>query len=384
MPAILAIAYASLVGSRGPVSKALSLIGCAAYFGYIIKTRVEKTVPQLKKLAYALAYADALGALADAAYIQRYVRPVFNDDREITIVDGRHPVIEVRLKSQFIPNSVHLLEESSLWLITGPNMGGKSTFLRQVALITLMGQMGSFVPARSARLALVDRIFTRIGAADNLAEGKSTFLVEMEETALICNQATKNSLVILDEVGRGTSTFDGLALAQAIVEHIYDRIKARCLFATHYHELTALCEKFAGIKPYYAASTKKTVHGVSAENVADSKRIDGVVLLHKIIPGIADGSFGLEVAAVAQVPEQIITRAREILQDFTASEQLEGAVSIRPAVLFETPPEEPKARRRQEIEQIIAQELDQVDCESLTAKQALELVWRLKESLQCM
>ena len=209
-----------------------------------VKAQVEKNVSALKKCAYSLAYADALSALGHTAYTQRYIRPTFNDDNETEIVDGRHPVIEMRLSTGFIPNGVHFHAESSLWLITGPNMGGKSTFLRQVALITLMAQMGSFVPASRARLTLADRIFTRIGAADNLAEGKSTFLVEMEETALICNQATAQSLIILDEVGRGTSTFDGLAIAQAVVEYLYTHVKARCLFATHYHELTALCENF--------------------------------------------------------------------------------------------------------------------------------------------
>ncbi len=378
-----------------------------------VKAQVEKNVPALKKLAYALAYADALAALAHTAYVQRYVRPTFNDDHEIAVVDGRHPVIEVRLKSQFIPNGVHLHEESSLWLITGPNMGGKSTFLRQVALITLMAQMGSFVPAARAHLSLVDRIFTRIGAADNLAEGKSTFLVEMEETALICNQSTRNSLVILDEVGRGTSTFDGLAIAQAVVEYMYTHIKARCLFATHYHELTALCEKFDGIKPYYAASTRTREAGLSGAVDSVSAGRAGVVLLHKIMPGIADGSFGLEVAAVAQVPAEVIARAREILAHLTVTQQVnlpeiqaarvaslngngsngisaewplqEGSqlgvtpLEMSPAVHQDVM--SAQAKKMRETERLIAAELSQLDCESLTAKQALELVWRLKESL---
>ncbi len=330
-----------------------------------VKNEVEKSIPALKKIGYALAYVDALAGLAQTAFTQRYVRPSFNDAHELTIVDGRHPVIEMRLKSQFIPNSVDLSQESALWLITGPNMGGKSTFLRQVALITLMAHMGSFVPARSANLAIVDRIFTRIGAADNLAQGKSTFLVEMEETALICNHATKNSLVILDEVGRGTSTFDGLAIAQALVEYLSTHVQAYCLFATHYHELTALCEQYSGIKPYYAASTKKA-------------GAEGVVLLHKIMPGIADGSFGLEVAAVADIPALVLRRAREILSDLTNVPH--PAATLRPAVRTE----ELAVDKRQEIERMIAAELAQVDCESLTAKQALELVWRLKESLQCL
>ena len=324
-----------------------------------VKVYVIQWIPALKKLAHGLAYADALASLAEVAYARRYVRPTFNDEHAISIIDGRHPVIEARLQAQFIPNSVNLNDESSLWIITGPNMGGKSTFLRQVALITLLAQMGSFVPAAKANLTLVDRIFTRIGAADNMAEGKSTFLVEMEETALICNQATKQSLVILDEVGRGTSTFDGLALAQAVVEYIYQNIKARCLFATHYHELTGLCEKFPGIKPYYAASTK-----------TNNGSMQRVVLLHKIMPGIADGSFGLEVAAVAQLPGPLIARAGEILQELMHMQH--------PALPVQMP--HPIAPKR-DGEYMIAAELAQIDCESLSAKQALDLVWRLKELL---
>ncbi len=260
--------------------------------------RVEQDLAHLKKTAQGLAHLDALIGLAHVAYTSSYTRPHFNKRRDILISEGRHPVVETSLRHQFIPNDTSLTDEQSLWIITGPNMGGKSTFLRQVALIAIMAQMGSFVPARSAQLPLLDRIFTRIGAADNVAAGKSTFLVEMEETALICTQATRNSLVILDEVGRGTSTYDGLALAQAIIEYIYNNVQARCLFATHYHELTTLVPTHPGIVAYYAASKQTS---------------EGVLLLHKIIQGTSDGSFGLEVAKRAGIPEQIITQARQIL-----------------------------------------------------------------------
>ena len=342
-----------------------------------VKKYVEQYVPALKKLAYTLAYTDALCALAHTAYMQRYVRPTFNDDHVIEIQNGRHPVVEVRLQTQFIPNSVCLSDDESLWLITGPNMGGKSTFLRQVALISLMAQMGSFVPAAKAHLSIVDRIFTRIGAADNLEAGKSTFLVEMEETALICTQATRHSLVILDEVGRGTSTFDGLAIAQAVVEYIYTHIKAHCLFATHYHELTALCEQFSGIKPYHAAAST-----AASTSQAPGRPTGGVVLLHKILPGTADGSFGLEVAALAQLPAPLIFRAQEILAQLSITKHHSACENheLYPAAPLETR-QEITGIKQYEREQLIAAEIASIDCESLTAKQALDFVWRLKEKL---
>lgn len=243
---------------------------------------------------------DALLSLATVARIHGYVRPSFNTQRELIIIDGRHPVIELDMTTPFISNDSCITNAQSMLIITGPNMGGKSTYLRQVALITIMAHIGSYVPAKSASIYIVDRIFTRIGSGDNLAEGKSTFLVEMEETATICTQATDKSLVILDEVGRGTSTFDGLAIAQAVLEHIQTQIGARCLFATHYHELTALEKTDTGIASYYAASKKTD---------------KGIVFLYKIIRGIADGSFGIEVGKLAQLPPSIISRAQQILTD---------------------------------------------------------------------
>ncbi len=265
---------------------------------------VEAAISPLKKLAQALAHLDALMSLAKVAYTHNYTRPHFNDEHNIIIKEGYHPVVHAEIKHHFIPNDTRLTDNETLWIITGPNMGGKSTYLRQVALIALMAQAGSFVPARSADLFILDRIFTRIGAGDNVAQGKSTFLVEMEETALICTQATRNSLVILDEVGRGTSTYDGLAIAQAVVEYIYSHIKARCLFATHYHELTQLTLSHRGIVAYHTAS-KQTP--------------EGIVLLHKIMKGNAQGSFGIEVARQANLPAPIIQRSQEILKSLTAS-----------------------------------------------------------------
>jgi len=265
-----------------------------------VKDEVNNYITDLRRVANSLANLDAIISFAQLAYHNGYTRPRFSDNQSIIIEDGRHPIIETVIGNKFIANSTNLTNEESLWIITGPNMGGKSTYLRQVALICILAQCGSFVPTKSSQLPILDRIFTRIGAGDNLAEGKSTFLVEMEETAIICSQSTERSLVILDEVGRGTSTFDGLSIAQAVVEYIYKNIKARCLFATHYHELTNLQDQFPGIVSYYMASNK-------TEN--------GIIFLHKLVRGIADGSYGIEVAKLAHLPDELILRAAEILND---------------------------------------------------------------------
>lgn len=263
--------------------------------------QVEAYVPLLKQCAHELSTVDAWSGLAHIAYERGYVRPEIISSGDLVIKEGRHPVIDVTLQHHFIPNDTHISDTERLWIITGPNMGGKSTYMRQVALISILAHMGSFVPAQQAVIPLLDRIFTRIGAADDVAAGKSTFLVEMEETALICTQATARSLVILDEVGRGTSTYDGLAIAQAVIEYINSFVQARCLFATHYHELTALAEQLPGIVAYHAATAQ----------------VDGkIVLLHKILPGVAPGSFGLEVAKMAQLPAHIITRAHALLTHY--------------------------------------------------------------------
>ena len=267
-----------------------------------------------------------------------------------------------------------LTDEQLLLIITGPNMGGKSTYLRQVALICIMAQCGSFVPAKKVSVPLLDRIFTRIGAGDNVAEGKSTFFVEMEETALICNYATKNSLVILDEVGRGTSTFDGLAIAQAVVEYIYQKIQARCLFATHYHELTALESHCPGIVSFHAAS-KKTK--------------DGILLLYKIIKGAADGSFGLDVARTASLPKPVIERAQDILEQLANTTDtknqspflIDKSDSIVQAVHENKQLQHQIMVLQKKLKQLEDRltHLEAIDFNELSPKQAFDLLWQFKE-----
>jgi DNA mismatch repair protein MutS len=340
-----------------------------------VKKEVAGYLHMLRATAYALSRLDALFGLASVAYDHGYVRPTLYDGRDIIIQEGRHPVVERTLEHRFIPNDTHMTDEASLWLITGPNMGGKSTYLRQVALMSIMAQAGSFVPARSAQLPILDRIFTRIGAGDNLAEGKSTFLVEMEETALICTQATEKSLVILDEVGRGTSTFDGLAIAQAVVEYLFTVVKARCLFATHYHELTLLKDRFTGIENYHAACTKTD---------------NGIIFQYKMLPGIADGSFGLEVAKLASLPSMIVTRAEQILQLLVIAENtVAGEVAqVQPTFSPATVSNDSDIKNLKEQIALLEQKLrdaeelvrsiNEINVEELSPKKAFDLIWSLK------
>ncbi|HTC32917.1 MAG TPA: DNA mismatch repair protein MutS [Bryobacteraceae bacterium] len=285
---------------------------------------------RIRQTAAAIAELDVTCALAQVAAENRYARPSFTDSGEIRIVAGRHPVIEKlaeREALRFIPNDLYFEPESQfIAVITGPNMGGKSTYLRQAAAIVIMAQMGSFVPADSAALSIVDRVFTRIGAADNLARGRSTFMVEMTETAVILNTATPRSLVVLDEIGRGTSTYDGLALAWAVVEHIHQRIRARTLFATHYHELTELADQLPGVVNLH----------VSVKEAGDQ-----VIFLRKVEPGRADRSYGIEVARLAGLPVSVVERAREILalherSEVAVTEELAPRASVSTQIqLFE-------------------------------------------------
>jgi DNA mismatch repair protein MutS len=323
-----------------------------------VKAEVCLRLHDLRLCAERLATFDALVGFARVAYEHGYVQPEFHASRDIIIQNGKHPLVHAQLQEQFIPNDTALTDLASLWIITGPNMGGKSTYLRQVALISLLAQSGSFVPATVARLPILDRIFTRIGAGDHLAKGKSTFLVEMEETANICLEATENSLVILDEVGRGTSTYDGLALAQAVVEYLYEQVGARCLFATHYHELTELQHRYPAVVSYYTDSRKTE---------------SGVVLLHKIVRGIADGSFGVEVARRAGLPVEIIDRARCLLTEFEAKDQGSNSRVI-PAykIVFD--------EKTEKIDEI-RQELAKIHFDELSPKRAFDILWELKKYL---
>ncbi len=257
---------------------------------------------RLLALANGLATLDVFTSLAETALMRRYVRPVVDDGPAIVIGAGRHPVVELALQEEpFVPNDVRLTPEACIHLLTGPNMSGKSTFLRQTALITLMAQIGSFVPADAAHIGVVDRIFTRIGASDEIHRGQSTFMVEMVETANILNHATKRSLLVLDEIGRGTSTYDGVAIAWAVVEFLHNHpdLRAKTLFATHYHELTELAERLPHVVNYNVA-------------VDDSGDGDDVVFLRRILPGKADRSYGVHVARMAGLPTQVVNRAEDI------------------------------------------------------------------------
>ncbi len=274
-----------------------------------LRSRVLEHLAHIQETAEAIAILDSLGSLAETARLFNYTRPVLNETRNLFIREGRHPVLDQNLTSgeRFVPNDVTLEpEESRLILITGPNMAGKSTYLRQTALLTLMAQIGSFLPAASAEIGLVDRIFTRIGASDDIARGQSTFMVEMNETSLILNNATERSLVILDEIGRGTSTFDGLSIAWSVAEHLHDHIGARCLFATHYHEITALAQSRSAVKNY---------------NVAVKEWNQQIIFLRKILPGCAEKSYGIQVARLAGLPENVIARAKEVLQQLESGHQ---------------------------------------------------------------
>ncbi len=267
-----------------------------------LRERVAAQAHRLLQTAEVLAALDVLGALAELASSRHYSRPVLCDGPVLEVHDGRHPVLDQVLPpGTFVPNDVTLGPEQGLfWLITGPNMSGKSTFIRQVALSVLLAQAGSFVPARAARVGVADRIFTRVGASDELTRGRSTFMVEMTEAANILNNATARSLVILDEIGRGTSTYDGVSLAWAITEYLHDQVGCRALFATNYHELAQLADKLPQLRNY---------------NVVVRELEDEVVFLHKIAPGSADKSYGIHVARLAGVPEEVLVRAREVLAE---------------------------------------------------------------------
>jgi DNA mismatch repair protein MutS len=267
-----------------------------------IREEVAEHSSEIKKTARAISELDCLLALSLIAVNNNYVMPEISDGTEINIKEGRHPVIEGALDSDFIPNDAHLDgNENRLMILTGPNMAGKSTYMRQVALITIMAQMGSFVPVKSASLGLVDRVYTRVGAFDDLTRGQSTFMVEMTELANILNTATEKSLIILDEIGRGTSTYDGLSIAWSVAEYIHNKNKigAKTLFATHYHNLTELAEIYEGVVNY---------------NIAIKEDKDGIIFLRKVVPGGTNKSYGIEVAKLAGLPSEVISRANDVLK----------------------------------------------------------------------
>lgn len=275
-------------------------------------SRLLNSLQRLKAVSKVLSEIDSLQSLAAVARKNNYSRPRFSNDGKVKISNSRHPIVE-RFVSDFTPNDVSLSRSENFFIVTGPNMSGKSTFIRQVALLSIMAQVGSFVPADEALLSIHDRVFTRIGARDELASGKSTFLVEMMETATILSKATEDSLVILDEVGRGTSTFDGISIAWAVSEFIYEAVGCHTIFATHFTELTELSNMYPGIK-------NKTVRIIETDS--------GIVFLHKVIDGVANSSHGIEVAKLAGVPETVLSRAKEILKVITKQSALDKAVRV--------------------------------------------------------
>jgi DNA mismatch repair protein MutS len=333
-----------------------------------LRSAIAAEAKRIRQTALALAEVDTLAGLAHIAAMRNYCRPNFDGSADIEILEGRHPVIELQEMTggtdRFVPNDLYLNSAThAVLILTGPNMGGKSTYLRQAALTVILAQMGSFVPAWSARLGITDRVFTRIGASDNLARGRSTFMVEMTETAAILHTATAQSLILLDEVGRGTATYDGLAIAWAAIEFIHARTRAKTLFATHYFELTELAEQLSGVKNYHV-SVKE-----SGGNIA---------FLRKVEPGAADKSYGIEVAKLAGLPNEVIVRAREVLAEHESAEarvtaELSSGTSLRerPAQLTIFTP----------LSQPVLDQLREVDLNRLTPLDAMNLLAELKKQI---
>ncbi len=339
-----------------------------------VREKISKETRRLQKIASNIAVLDVLSSFSELASLRNYHRPHILAEDRIRIVEGRHPVIEVTNDEPFIPNDTYLdREEDQILIVTGPNMGGKSTYLRQVALICILAQMGSFVPAQEAEIGVVDRIFTRIGAMDFLSVGQSTFMVEMLETAKILNNATEKSLILLDEIGRGTSTFDGLSIAWAVAEHLHEKedIRAKTLFATHYHELTELALTLSRIKNYH---------------VTVKERKDDIVFLRKIVSGPSDQSYGIHVAKLAGIPRAVVDRAKEILFNLEKQELDDAG---RPRLAYRSSKERDRAQmllfkedREQELLKDIKEEIDKCHISELTPLDALNLLSQLKKKLK--
>ena len=333
-----------------------------------IRKVVANNLDRIEKTAKAIATLDVLTSLANVASDNNYTRPEVNQSSKIILKDSRHPVVEALLSgAPFVPNDVTLDNDSNrVAIITGPNMAGKSTYMRQVALIVLMAQMGSFVPASYAEIGVVDSIFTRVGASDDLASGQSTFMVEMNEVANIVKKATKNSLLILDEIGRGTSTYDGMSIARAVLEFVADKKKlgAKALFATHYHELTVMENLLDGVKNY---------------NIAVKKRGDDITFLRRIIPGGADDSYGIEVAKLAGLPDWIIKRAKEILKELTSgkTDDKETFANISP----HNNEDDMQLNLLDTASNAVTDKLKSVDVNTLTPIEAMNLLYELKNMI---
>jgi DNA mismatch repair protein MutS len=339
-------------------------------FEYLVNL-IKQNSSAISCTAKVIAEIDVTSALAELAHLNNYTRPLIDNGNEFIIKDGRHLVVEsIKSKSSsdkdFIANSCNLSSNQRLWLITGPNMAGKSTFLRQNALIAILAQIGSFVPASSANIGIVDRIFSRVGAADDLASGRSTFMVEMIETATILNQATSKSLIILDEIGRGTATYDGLSIAWSCLEYIHDKLKCRALFATHYHELTNLTSKLPALKCY---------------SMRVKEWNDKIIFLHEVVAGAASRSYGIHVAKLAGIPIAVIKRAEALLIMLEASkDDVEFSKIANELPLFTHSIASDKSSKN-ELEKIAAI-LGKINIDEITPKDALAILYELKDSLK--
>ena len=328
-----------------------------------IRSAVAREYNRIQLTAMALASTDVICSLASVAINNNYCRPDMIDGTSIKITDGRHPVVEVMLEdSPFVPNDTYMnCEGDRCAIITGPNMAGKSTYMRQVAVICLMAQVGSFVPAKSAELSVIDSIFTRVGASDDLATGQSTFMVEMNEVSAILKNAGKRSLIILDEVGRGTSTFDGMSIARAVLEYIADKKKigAKTLFSTHYHELTELEGQIEGINNY---------------NISVKKRGESIIFLRRIVRGCADGSYGIEVAKLAGIPSSVVKRARVILSELESQNPEQRRIMHS----IETPDEgDLQLSLQSTLDDEIIEQIRNIDINTLTPLEALTTLHEL-------
>lgn len=342
-----------------------------------IREIVKEYIPRLQSLAKAVSEIDVLQCFAQVSEDRHYVKPQFSRDRRLVVKDGRHPVVEKVMNAQeYVPNDCIMDHEREMLLITGPNMSGKSTYMRQIALTAILAQIGCYVPASEAILPIFDQVFTRIGAADDLISGQSTFMVEMLEAKNAIANATKNSLILFDEIGRGTSTYDGMALAQAIIEYIHNRIGAKTLFSTHYHELTVLEKELTQLKNVHASAIEQQ---------------GKVVFLHKVKEGPADKSYGIHVAQLAELPDELITRANEILSKLEKPEDIEkvwteervpNKEESAQLSFFDEPAsvkkQEPSSKERKVLDHI--KSLDLLD---VTPLQAINLLYELQKKLKC-
>jgi DNA mismatch repair protein MutS len=350
-----------------------------------LRERVGAAIARVQRTSQLVARLDVLASFAEVAVSQRYVRPEVHDGYDLALTGSRHPVIERMMpREKFVPNDVRFDEASRVLLVTGPNMAGKSTILRQIGLCVLLAQIGSFVPAASARIGVVDRLFTRVGASDNLARGQSTFMVEMSETSAILHNATGRSLVLLDEIGRGTSTYDGVAIAWAVTEHLHDRVGCRTMFATHYHELMQLPETLAHARNF---------------NVAVREIDNGIVFLHRLEPGGTDRSYGIHVAELAGLPSAVVLRARAVLgtletghrvvpgeppadADPTQPSLFDDALDARRGANRQTPQQPTGLTETEQRAVRLSLHLRGLDPNTMTPIQALQELARIRDQLE--